>query len=104
MTSKSKYHPIDIHVGKQLRKARLELQIKNLSVGKDSKVTLQSIADKLDITQQQLSKYEKGEGRICASRLYQLAQILKVSVSYFFRGYKSKTSSTLVESALNINS
>jgi transcriptional regulator with XRE-family HTH domain len=36
------------------------------------------------ITFQQVQKYERGANRIVASRLYQLANVLDVPVSYFF--------------------
>lgn len=65
--------PIDNHVGNRLRLRRKML---NLSQEK--------LAERLGITFQQVQKYEKGTNRIGASRLYQLARILEVPVSYFF--------------------
>jgi len=38
----------------------------------------------MDLTFQQLQKYEKGTNRISASRLYDLSQILGVDVAYYF--------------------
>ena len=40
----------------------------------------------MDITFQQVQKYEKGVNRIGAGRLQQIAIILKVPIPYFFEG------------------
>lgn len=66
-------HPIDVHVGAQLRRARL---LAGLSQGQ--------VASAAGISFQQLQKYERGVNRISASRLYEVASILRVPVSYFF--------------------
>ena len=44
------------------------------------------LGDALDVTFQQVQKYEKGANRIGASRLQQLARVLDVPPSYFFDG------------------
>ena len=38
----------------------------------------------IELTFQQVQKYERGTNRISASRLYQLGKVLDVPVSYFF--------------------
>jgi transcriptional regulator with XRE-family HTH domain len=38
------------------------------------------------VTFQQVQKYEKGTNRIAASRLYKLAEILGVPITFFFDG------------------
>ena len=43
-----------------------------------------ALADSLDLTFQQVQKYEKGSNRIGASRLYQIGRVLDVPVAYFF--------------------
>jgi transcriptional regulator with XRE-family HTH domain len=46
------------------------------------------------VTFQQMQKYEKGTNRISASRLFGIAQVLSVPVSYFFEGlatYETET-------------
>jgi len=68
-------NPIDTHVGSRVRTRRQEL---SLSQGK--------LGDALDLTFQQVQKYEKGINRVSASRLQQLSRILKVSIAYFFEG------------------
>jgi transcriptional regulator with XRE-family HTH domain len=40
----------------------------------------------LDVTFQQIQKYEKGTNRIGASRLQQLARVLDVPPAFFFEG------------------
>jgi transcriptional regulator with XRE-family HTH domain len=44
------------------------------------------LGDALDVTFQQVQKYEKGANRIGASRLQQLARVLEVPPSFFFDG------------------
>jgi transcriptional regulator with XRE-family HTH domain len=64
---------IDAAVGAQVRLRRILLGLSQESVSKT-----------MELTFQQLQKYEHGTNRISASRLYQLATILHVPVSYFF--------------------
>lgn len=64
---------IDIHVGKRLLQRRNMLRI-----------TQEVMAKKLGVTYQQIQKYEKGANRIAASRLWDFAQVLGVSINYFF--------------------
>jgi transcriptional regulator with XRE-family HTH domain len=44
----------------------------------------EKLGESLGLTFQQVQKYEKGTNRIGASRLFELARILGVSVQYFF--------------------
>jgi len=44
------------------------------------------LAKKIDITQQQVEKYEKGRNRISASRLVVIAKALSKNISYFYEG------------------
>ena len=44
------------------------------------------LADPLDITFQQIQKYERGANRVGASRLQQISDVLGVSPYYFFEG------------------
>ncbi|OEJ69176.1 helix-turn-helix domain-containing protein [Magnetovibrio blakemorei] len=70
--------PIDIHVGQRLKARRVGLRISQSDIGKA-----------LDVTFQQVQKYENGANRIGASNLYKLAQALNVDVSYFFEDMPS---------------
>lgn len=66
-------HPIDIHVGKQLRKIRLIRGLKQ-----------SEIATSLNLSFQQIQKYETGANRLSASRMYEISQILEVEPTAFF--------------------
>jgi transcriptional regulator with XRE-family HTH domain len=49
------------------------------------------LADKLDITFQQLQKYETGNNRMSASRIWQASRVLGVPVTFFFEGLDGKS-------------
>jgi transcriptional regulator with XRE-family HTH domain len=68
-------HPVDAHVGKRIRHRRW-------MVG----MTQQQLADKVGIKFQQIQKYETGMNRVSASRLWDIADALGVSISFFFEG------------------
>ena len=53
----------------------------------------ETMAAKLGVSFQQIQKYEQVKNRISASRLYQLAQLLNVSLEDFFSGLPSASSS-----------
>jgi transcriptional regulator with XRE-family HTH domain len=74
MTKKTP-NPIDKHVGSRVRMRRMMLNMSQEKLG-----------DGLDLTFQQVQKYEKGTNRIGASRLQAIATILQVPVSFFFEG------------------
>jgi transcriptional regulator with XRE-family HTH domain len=66
-------NPIDVHVGSRVRFRRMLLGMSQEKLGQ-----------KLGLTFQQVQKYEKGINRIGASRLFDLAQVLGVSVQFFY--------------------
>ncbi len=68
-------HPVDVHVGKRIRHRRW-------LVG----MTQQQLAERVGIKFQQIQKYETGANRVSASRLWDIADALEVSVSFFFDG------------------
>ncbi len=68
---------VDVYAGMQLRKRRQEL-----------KISQKTLAEKVNVTFQQIQKYEKGLNRIGVSRLYEFCQILQVKPSYFFQDFK----------------
>lgn len=72
-------HPVDSHVGQQLKKMRI---IRGM--------TQTDVAEGLRISFQQVQKYELGRNRISASRLFELSKILGVETSYFFDGLESQ--------------
>ena len=67
------HHPVDVHVGRRVRIRRTLLGLSQEKLG-----------EMLDLTFQQVQKYERGANRISASRLYQISHLLDVPVSYFF--------------------
>jgi transcriptional regulator with XRE-family HTH domain len=69
-------HPIDVYVGGRMRLRRIQL---GLSQG--------ALASKIGVSFQAVQKYESGDIRISASRLYDVAQVLQVSPAFFFEGY-----------------
>lgn len=46
----------------------------------------QQLARLIGVTYQQAHKYERGLNRISAGRLYEIAQVLQVPISWFFEG------------------
>tara|TARA_B100000700_G_scaffold212327_1_gene233452 strand:+ start:1244 stop:1630 length:387 start_codon:yes stop_codon:yes gene_type:complete len=64
------------HLGKKLRMRRLSLGL-----------TQTKVANAINVTFQQIQKYEKGTNGVSSSRLLQLAIFLKVPVNYFYEDY-----------------
>lgn len=46
-----------------------------------------ALAGRIGVSFQAVQKYESGDIRISASRLYDVAQVLQVSPGFFFEGY-----------------
>ena len=65
------------HLGKQLRARRSSLGL-----------TQTQVARAINVTFQQIQKYEKGTNGVSSSRLLQLANFLKVPIKYFFEEFK----------------
>lgn len=66
----------NLHIGKKIKFRRLELRLTQTKVG-----------NAVNVTFQQIQKYEKGINAVSAERLLQLANYLKVPVTYFYEGY-----------------
>ena len=71
---------VDLHVGKRVRVRRTLLGMSQEQLGAS-----------LNITFQQVQKYERGANRISASRLWDISQILDVQISNFFDGMTDDT-------------
>tara|TARA_A100001015_G_scaffold75948_1_gene84323 strand:- start:29 stop:397 length:369 start_codon:yes stop_codon:yes gene_type:complete len=69
------------HMGKKLRMRRLSLGL-----------TQTKVANAINVTFQQIQKYEKGTNGVSSSRLMQLASFLKVPVNYFYEDYPENKS------------
>ena len=67
----------NIHLGKKLRMRRLSLGL-----------TQTKVAEAINVTFQQIQKYEKGTNGVSSNRLMQLSQFLKVPIIYFFEDFK----------------
>jgi transcriptional regulator with XRE-family HTH domain len=76
----SRTQDIDRHVGARIRERRIMLGL-----------TQQQLADLIGVTYQQAHKYERGINRVSAGRLYEIARVLSVPVSYFFDGLDSQS-------------
>ena len=66
-------NPVDVHVGHRVRQRRTLLGMSQEKLG-----------EAIGLTFQQVQKYERGANRISASRLFDLARTLDVSIGYFF--------------------
>ena len=66
------------HLGSKLRTRRLALGL-----------TQTKVAQAINVTFQQIQKYEKGTNGISSLRIMQLANFLKVPVVYFYEGFSS---------------
>ncbi len=66
---------VDTFVGGRIRERRVMLGLSQ-----------QQMAQLIGVTYQQAHKYERGINRISAGRLYEIARVLRVPVSYFFEG------------------
>ena len=64
------------HLGAKLRMRRLALGL-----------TQTKVAQAINVTFQQIQKYEKGTNGISSLRVMQLSNFLKIPVVYFFEGY-----------------
>ncbi|MCB1884296.1 MAG: helix-turn-helix transcriptional regulator [Geminicoccaceae bacterium] len=69
---------LERHIGERIRRRRTELGL-----------TQEELGQGLDISYQQIQKYESGANRISASRLHTLAERLGVEVAWFLDGFKS---------------
>jgi transcriptional regulator with XRE-family HTH domain len=66
----------NIHLGSKLKLRRLALGL-----------TQTKVAKAINVTFQQIQKYEKGTNGVSSIRLLQLANYLKVPVNYFFEDF-----------------
>ena len=72
-------NPIDVHVGKRIRLRRTLLGFSQ-----------EKLAAMLGLTFQQVQKYERGNNRVGASRLWDISNVLNVPVSFFFEDMDSE--------------
>lgn len=71
---KRKAEPVDLIISGRIRQRRQELGLSQVELAK-----------KLGISLQQIGKYEGGDNRVSAARLFDIANALDVSVMWFFK-------------------
>lgn len=69
---------IDVHIGRRLRARRRSLGLSQ-----------PQLAEAVGVRFQQIQKYECGEDRISASRLWGLSEALNAPVDYFYEGLEA---------------
>jgi transcriptional regulator with XRE-family HTH domain len=86
MTATNRDHDIDVHIGRRLRARRRSLG-----------VSQPQLAEAVGVRFQQIQKYESGEDRISASRLWRLCTALEAPVDYFYEGLASAGHATFAD-------
>jgi transcriptional regulator with XRE-family HTH domain len=66
---------VDKHISRRILERRESLNL-----------TQPDLAERAGVSFQQFQKYENGENRVPAGRLYEIARALKIGVAYFFPG------------------
>ena len=80
------------HLGKKLRLRRTSLGL-----------TQTQVAKAINVTFQQIQKYEKGTNGVSSARLLQLANFLKVPIKYFFEDYQDFKADNAKDLAKSLN-
>lgn len=66
-------HPIDRHVGEQVRAIRQGLGLSQEALGKH-----------IGVSFQQIQKYERGVNRLSSSKLWEISELMKTPIHRFF--------------------
>jgi transcriptional regulator with XRE-family HTH domain len=77
---RGKANPVDAEVGQRIKLLRLNAGLSQTELG-----------NRIGVTFQQVQKYERGQTRVGASRLSQIALSLNIPISEFFEPGKSTT-------------
>ena len=80
------------HLGKRLRLRRTSLGL-----------TQTQVAQAINVTFQQIQKYEKGTNGVSSARLLQLANFLKVPIKFFFEDYQDFFETTQNDGTQSLN-
>ena len=80
------------HLGQKLRMRRLALGL-----------TQTKVAKAINVTFQQIQKYEKGTNGVSSTRLMQIANFLKVPIIYFFEDYRDYANAEGLQPDENLN-
>ena len=73
-TAEGEPNPVDVYVGGRIRMRRVLLGLSQ-----------ERFSGLLGMTFQQVQKYEMGRNRVSASRLWDIAQVLKTDINYFYQ-------------------
>lgn len=76
---KQRIDPIDVYVGKRLKMRRIMLGLSQHDLG-----------DAVNVSIQQIQKYEKAANRISSGRLFAFAKLLMVPLDYFFQDIETQ--------------
>lgn len=68
-------HPVDRHIGQQIRMRRIQSNVSQVDLGKG-----------IGVSFQQVQKYESGQNRVSSSMLYEIAGYLGAPTAFFFDG------------------
>ena len=71
--------PLDRHLGMRIKQLRVR---KGMSMAKAGEI--------IEVTPQQISRYESDQHRVTATALYRLARGLGMPVSWFFEGFEEE--------------
>lgn len=77
---KGKVDPIDSVVGRRLKVRRVMLGLSQ-----------NDLAEAVNVSIQQIQKYEKATNRISSGRLFAFARLLKIPVSYFYENIENES-------------
>ena len=83
---------IDRYIGAKIQELRLA-----------HGMSRQELGERIEVTHQQLQKYEMGINRVSAGRLALIAKYLDTSVGTFYEGLDSKLTATVSDINLNQN-
>ena len=81
---------IDVEIGERMKQARVAARLSQTELGAH-----------LGISFQQVQKYEKGKNRVGGGRLYKIAHVLGVKITYFFDGVEHLLDSDSVPAGRN---
>ena len=76
---KKVFNQVDVEIGKKIKLKRLERGLSQSELG-----------EKVNLTFQQIQKYEKAYNSTRSSKLVEIANALDIGINYFFRGFDAK--------------
>ncbi|MGY6645003.1 MAG: helix-turn-helix domain-containing protein [Salinarimonas sp.] len=89
LSNKKSPNEIDFEIGRRIKLRRNALGLNQ-----------QQLAGDIDVSYQQVQKYENGTDRVGAARLFQISQALDVPISFFFGRAIEEGSETSEEQSL----